>query len=396
MQLTAKISPHLSLVNEEIEYPAEHILTSATDLRGIIRYTSPVFRDVAQFTADDLAGAAHKIVRHPDMPRGVFYLIWDRLKAGLPICTYIKNRAADGRYYWVFAMMTQMRDGYLSVQIKPTADLFAATREIYNDLLFEETGGLPPESSARRLCASLKERGFRNFDTYMNTALDAEFGRRPDSSGIDTATLDSINDLSGLIERAETLVENISKVFGQVRGEPVNLRILAGRLEEAGDVIGTISKNYETMAADMCHLVERLNDSEAGVLIRMRDAIDRGRCAAQIAALVQRSMSQANEAGHAIPPGQATMPNDACRTAMTEVIALGQTVPDTCRQLRRRINGLDLVKLLCRVESGRMGDVDNGMNGIITRLEEAHQSTDRHLSELIATVSQINSRSKVL
>ncbi|MTJ06048.1 MAG: PAS domain-containing protein [Sediminimonas qiaohouensis] len=397
MQQTAKTTtPPANSATEEVDYPAQQILASATDFRGVIRYANPAFCDVAKFSHDDLMGAPHKVVRHLDMPRGMFFLFWERLKSGLPVCAYVKNRTGDGRYYWVFATVTQMRDGYISVRIKPTGELFALTRELYSDLLFEEANGLSPEKSAQRLRAYLAEKGYRNFDAYMGAALDSEIGNRSDIAEIAGSTLEHICDLTELIERAETLVNNISSVFGQVRGEPVNLRILAGRLEEAGAVISTISKNYETMAVDMYQLVERLNGDEAGALIRMRDSIDRGRGAAQISALMKLTASQADETDRELLAGQSALLSDASRTAMAEISAFGQTIPDTCRQLRRRINGLDLVKLLCRVESGRIGDVDSGMNGIITRLEEAHQSTDRYLSKLSATASLINSRSKTL
>lgn len=396
MQQTATTSPAPSPENEEILFPDQQILASATDFRGVIRYANPAFCDVAKFSHDELMGAPHKIVRHLDMPRGMFCLFWERLKSGRPVCAYVKNSTGDGRFYWVFATVSQLRDGYISVRIKPNGELFALTRELYSDLLFEEANGLPPEKSAQRLRAYLAEKGYHDFDAYMGAALDSEMSHRSDIAQVAGSSLEHIKELSGLIENAETLVGNISNVFGQVRGEPVNLRILAGRLEEAGAVISTISKNYETMSVDMYQLIERLNGREAGVLIRMRDAIDHGRIAAQIAALMSLTASQADEADRSLLTGQSGTLNETSRTTMAEIAALGQTIPDICRQLRRRINGLDLVKLLCRVESGRMGDVDSGMNGIIMRLEEAHQSTDRYLSELAATASQINIRSKTL
>lgn len=396
MQQTATTSPAPSPENEEILFPDQQILASATDFRGVIRYANPAFCDVAKFSHDELMGAPHKIVRHLDMPRGMFCLFWERLKSGRPVCAYVKNSTGDGRFYWVFATVTQLRDGYISVRIKPNGELFALTRELYSDLLFEEANGLSPEKSAQRLRAYLAEKGYHDFDAYMGAALDSEMSHRSDIAQVAGSPLEHIKELSGLIENAETLVGNISNVFGQVRGEPVNLRILAGRLEEAGAVISTISKNYETMSVDMYQLIERLNGREAGVLSRMRDAIDHGRIAAQIAALMSLTASQADEADRSLLTGQSGTLNETSRTTMAEIAALGQTIPDICRQLRRRINGLDLVKLLCRVESGRMGDVDSGMNGIIMRLEEAHQSTDRYLSELAATASQINIRSKTL
>ena len=390
---------------EEIVLSTDCTLASATDERGIIRFANPAFQDVSGFGPDQLIGSPHKIVRHPDMPRGVFHLFWDRLKAGLPVCTYVKNRSADGRFYWVFATVTKTETGFISVRIKPQADLFELTREIYADLLIEEASGLTPEKSGAAFAKHLQNNGFERYELYMSQALHAEFSKLNISNISSLDTLRQIDDLTQLIDRAEALITNISDIFSQVGGEPINLRILAGRMEEAGAAIGTISKNYEAMAADMHHLVERLNGPKGGILVRMRDAIDRGRCSAQLAALMELIEQQSqhgspdqqdNWASHELLQSQSQNLNNISRIALSEINTTGQSIPDTCRQLRRRINGLDLVKLLCRVESGRLGNTDNGLNGIIQRLEDAHNNTDLYLSELAALSFKIHSCSNEL
>ena len=61
----------------------------------------------------------HNIIRHLDMPAGVFKLMWADLQAGLPVCAYVINRAADGLDYRVFATIVPIPGGYLSVRTKP-------------------------------------------------------------------------------------------------------------------------------------------------------------------------------------------------------------------------------------------------------------------------------------
>jgi len=78
-----------------------------------------------------MIGAPHNIIRHDDMPAGVFKLMWDDLEAGLPVCTYVLNRAGDGLDYWVFATVTAVEDGYVSVRTKPLdQDAFAAAADL--------------------------------------------------------------------------------------------------------------------------------------------------------------------------------------------------------------------------------------------------------------------------
>lgn len=384
---------------QEIRFDPSSVLSSVTDFRGVIRYANPAFCAISGYSGQELVGAPHKVIRHPDMPRGVFHLFWERLNAGLPVCAYVKNSTIDGNFYHVLAIVTGIDDGFLSVRIKPQADLLKTIHEIYNDLLFDEAHSLTPEDSAKRLLSCLADLGFDTYDAFMSATLRAEIALREDYQDTSGTALNCISDLSTMITRAETLVDDIAGIFGQVRGEPVNLRILAGRMEEAGAAIATISKNYETMAADTYHMVTRLNDQDSGILPRMRAAIDRGRLAAQLATIMRLAAQAAAEdeiANRTLLTKQAERLEKAAKAPLAEIVAIGRTFPDISRQLRRRINGLDLVKLLCRVESGRIGDTESGLNGIINRLEDAHQCTDRHLSELSTLSTQINSRCRGL
>ncbi|MGK7752250.1 MULTISPECIES: PAS domain-containing protein [unclassified Roseovarius] len=405
MQQTATATDHPTPPGAEVDYPPEQLLASATDPRGVIGYANQEFCRVAGMPKEDLVGAPHKVVRHPDMPRGLFHLMWARLHAKLPVCTYVKNSTADGGFYWVFATVTPTRDGYLSVRIKPRSDFFDLTRDIYTAMLAEEAGGMPPDKSADWMLGRLAEQGYPDFDAYSLAALDAEFNRREDIDQAAESDLRKIAQLTELMNESDLLVQRIIEIFQQVRGEPINLRILSSRLEGAGVAIGTISKNYETMSSDMYQMIERLRCDETGLLVRMRGALVRAQSLSQIAGLMDLTARQSavkydaanrNLGGREILHAQSASLTEISRAAVSEVASLGKLVPDVCRQLRRRINGLDLVKLLCRVESGRMSDVDTGLVGIIHRLEEAHQQTDRHLAALSATAFQIDATSNAL
>lgn len=62
---------------------------------------------ISGFTEPELLGQPHSMIRHPDMPRAVFKLLWDRLGAGHEIFAYVKNMTKSGDYYWVHAHVTQ-------------------------------------------------------------------------------------------------------------------------------------------------------------------------------------------------------------------------------------------------------------------------------------------------
>lgn len=84
----------------------DDIIVSKTDLKGRITYANQVFLQVAGYTERELLGEPHSIIRHPDMPRAVFKLLWDTIEAGSEIFAYVINRAKNGDHYWVYAHVT--------------------------------------------------------------------------------------------------------------------------------------------------------------------------------------------------------------------------------------------------------------------------------------------------
>lgn len=84
----------------------DDFIVSKTDLQGIITYGNRIFIEFSGYTEAELLGSQHNIIRHPDMPRGVFKFLWDTLHAEKECCAYVKNMAKDGSFYWVFANVT--------------------------------------------------------------------------------------------------------------------------------------------------------------------------------------------------------------------------------------------------------------------------------------------------
>jgi PAS domain S-box-containing protein len=98
------------LTGVECFFREDEVIVSKTDLTGRITYANRVFTRLAGFTEQELLGAPHSILRHPDMPRCVFKLLWDTVQAGREIFAYVLNRSANGDHYWVFAHVTPSFD----------------------------------------------------------------------------------------------------------------------------------------------------------------------------------------------------------------------------------------------------------------------------------------------
>ena len=129
---------------EERTFSADEIIVSKTDTRGIITYANDVFLRVGAFRADEVIGQPHNLIRHPDMPRAVFQLLWDTLQRGEELFAYVNNLAADGANYWVLAHVTPSYSaegrivGYHSSRRRPSSEGMRAIKPVYERLLAEE------------------------------------------------------------------------------------------------------------------------------------------------------------------------------------------------------------------------------------------------------------------
>lgn len=100
------MSGDAQLTGVERTFGQDEIIVSKTDLKGNITYANEVFLRVAGYTETEIMGQPHSIVRHPDMPRAVFKLLWDTLATGAEIFAYVINKAKNGDHYWVLAHVT--------------------------------------------------------------------------------------------------------------------------------------------------------------------------------------------------------------------------------------------------------------------------------------------------
>ena len=90
----------------EITFKSNELIVSKTDRSGNITYANRTFMKVCNFSESKLLGKPHNIIRHPDMPKGVFHGLWKTLKTQSEFFGFVKNMTSDGNYYWVFANIT--------------------------------------------------------------------------------------------------------------------------------------------------------------------------------------------------------------------------------------------------------------------------------------------------
>ena len=130
----------------EYPFPSGETLVSTTDLKGRITHCNATFIQVSGYTAEELLGQPHNLIRHPDMPEEAFRDMWATLARGRPWLAPVKNRRKDGSFYWVLANVVPLMEGgrpigYMSVRTAVTDAQKAAATALYARMREEKACG---------------------------------------------------------------------------------------------------------------------------------------------------------------------------------------------------------------------------------------------------------------
>ena len=159
--------------NNEKKFSSDALLVTKTDLKGRITYANRAFMEIVKMGESTLVGSPHNIIRHPDMPKIIFKLLWKYLQNGEEIHAYVKNLCADGDYYWVFANVTPSYDpvehskviGFHSSRRVPTKEALDIIIPLYKKLLeVEKKSGV--DASEKIFNKLLQEKGLA-YDEFI-------------------------------------------------------------------------------------------------------------------------------------------------------------------------------------------------------------------------------------
>ena len=152
-------------IDEEIELDSKRYIVSETDEKGKITFANDYFMEVSGYSQEELIGKPHNIVRHPDMPKVVFKLLWETISQGKNINAVVKNLAKDGRYYWIFTEFEMRKDtdtgniiGYHASRKTISKHVIEIIADLYAQLLEIEKND-SVEASQAYLVNFLKEKG---------------------------------------------------------------------------------------------------------------------------------------------------------------------------------------------------------------------------------------------
>jgi PAS domain S-box-containing protein len=167
-------------IDKEVSWDKTQIIMSKTDLYGTIEYANEVFVDVCGYEDYELMAQPHNIIRHPDMPKIVFKVLWENIQKGNQFHGIVKNLAKSGRYYWVITNFEYLRDengnviNYIARRKAVPQDVITKHIEpLYKKLLqIEQVSGI--SASEKYLIGFLEEQGLSYVDLITKLMVDNE------------------------------------------------------------------------------------------------------------------------------------------------------------------------------------------------------------------------------
>ncbi len=162
---------HPTPLDREIKLDPSQVIMSKTDSRGVIEYANDYFMEICGYEEYELMGQPHSIIRHPDMPKVIFKVLWERLNKGENIHALVKNLAKDGRYYWVLTNFETKYDDEGNIVSHYARRKAAPSNVIYQiEKLYKTLRAIEkkqnPETAERYFTGLLEEKG-QTYDEFI-------------------------------------------------------------------------------------------------------------------------------------------------------------------------------------------------------------------------------------
>lgn len=244
---------NLKVTNKRVPFPKNAKIISFTDLKGIITKVNKPFVDISGYSEEELIGKPHNIVRHPDMPKEVFALMWKTIKAGKSFMGIVKNRTKDGDYYWVNAFISPVFDrgqivGYESVRYAPNEKDVQRSIAVYEKIkngqpLTPKFPIIPKSIQLSAVCAAVTVGLF-----FIHPLLAA-------ASGAISCFVTAANQRFIMKHK----IKNLSKLMAAVYDHPVGALCYSNDRED--EIISALRLSILSNNANMMSMINRVGDA---------------------------------------------------------------------------------------------------------------------------------------
>ena len=105
-------------------------IISKTDREGIITFVNDEFCNISGYSKDELIGQNHNIIRHPDVPKSTFKLLWNTINAKEIYKNTVKNLTKNGSTFYVNTTVIPILDEDENI-VEFIAIRYDVTKEVF-------------------------------------------------------------------------------------------------------------------------------------------------------------------------------------------------------------------------------------------------------------------------
>ncbi|SUD46355.1 aerotaxis receptor [Pseudomonas fluorescens] len=411
---------NLPVTGRNVDIAQDANILSTTDLGSSITYANQDFIDVSGYSREELLGAPHNLLRHPDMPSAAFAHMWQTLKSGRSWMGMVKNRCKNGDHYWVSAYASPVtRDGvaveYQSVRTRPDARRVMAAERVYARL----------RTGTRRMRPVLEMPLKLSLVTGATCALTwgAGVGLASYPWAVQVLGLAAVGAVGILgVNLLLRPLRQLSERARQIADNPVSQAIYTGRTDELGQiefamqmleaqvgaVVGRIGDASQRLSGHAAALVEQLDSSHSSTLgqqsqtDQVATAIhEMAASVAQVANHAQQASKAADQAGSETREGHQRV--DESRDAvlrLSQELARATTVIHQLESHSGDISGVleviraiaeqtNLLALNAAIEAARAGEQGRGFAVVADEVRGLAQRTQQSTNEIQRMISTL-------
>ena len=411
---------NLPVTGRNVDIAQDANILSTTDLGSSITYANQDFIDVSGYSREELLGAPHNLLRHPDMPSAAFAHMWQTLKSGRSWMGMVKNRCKNGDHYWVSAYASPVtRDGvaveYQSVRTRPDARRVMAAERVYARL----------RTGTRRIRPVLEMPLKLSLVTGATCALTwgAGVGLASYPWAVQVLGLAAVGAVGILgVNLLLRPLRQLSERARRIADNPVSQAIYTGRADELGQiefamqmleaqvgaVVGRIGDASQRLSGHAAALVEQLDSSHSSTLgqqsqtDQVATAIhEMAASVAQVANHAQQASKAADQAGSETREGHQRV--DESRDAvlrLSQELARATTVIHQLESHSGDISGVleviraiaeqtNLLALNAAIEAARAGEQGRGFAVVADEVRGLAQRTQQSTNEIQRMISTL-------
>lgn len=383
--------------------PAGFRAFSRGDAEGIIIAGSDSFQKLIATDWGNLLGKSHNDLFSDQMPKGVMRVLRSKYRQRGFVFSYVYGKTYGNGDYWGIILCVPLDVGYVTMVLNPSSPFYPEIQSLYARLLTREANqDLTDQDAEAVFLGELADMGFESYDVMMWHAIWAEFHAEMAQSSTRNKVFFSIAErVRNSLTQLKDLQGELLRTVALLRDLPTNMRIIASRLEPSGGPLSAMSDIYSTASTQLFSEIVEFSTGATSLTGDMEHAFGKA-CAMKICAILQDDITQnfrkdpPTSAGFIVTEEFEALDrlNAICLNfesiGLYDAQKLAKKINAASYDLRRSMLGLDTVRVMGLVESGRMGAEGSRIGATMEQIGHCHDSIVVVLQKIKDTAASIN------